>query len=209
MMLNNYGFISGYKNLFVMIIFISSNRSVTMDFSSKSFITSKADLEGFVKKCYKCYQTIDNGNFIVNHEILQQVNIYKTRQRKLCLIVNSESVIQGHWVVLLVIKAPIQVAIYLDSQNMLKRQRPKVYLSIEKFCKRNSLHLLDKSFQIQNLNHNNCGYHCLHYLAKFVHMSVHSFDHYVASLKRNPSKMKELSIYCFVQRHYNLRHSSC
>ena len=173
-----------------------------MDFSSKSFITTAADLEAYVKKCKRCFQSLNHGNHIITHVHLEKTNISKLTTRKLCFIINSESMIQGHWVALLVIRAPVNVAVYLDSQNLLKQSKPSVYRNIEYFCKKNRLKLIDKSFRMQNLNHKNCGYHALHFIAKFCHLSMDSFNVYLHALRNNPNKMRELSMYLFVKSHF-------
>ena len=173
-----------------------------MDFSSPQFVLTEMDLKKLLSNCSKCMKSTANANLIMHHESLSKLDLNELRGRKLAIIINSEEKTLGHWITLLVARSPSNFAIYMDSENKLKHENPNIFSNIKKFCNRNNLKLVDRSFKSQKLGNYNCGFHALHTIAKFIHLSQSEFSHYFDALRSNPFHTNENRIVRFVLRHF-------
>ena len=166
------------------------------------FILSDIDLKKLLKNCPRCQKSSANGHLIMHHENLIDFDIQNLRRQKLAIILNSEKNNVGHWVTLLISRSPSNFAIYMDSENKLKHENPIVFLNIKKFCKKNNLKLIDRSFRNQKIGNYNCGFHVLDTIAKFVHLTNSKFTHYIDALKSNPIETNENRIFQSVKKHF-------
>ena len=138
----------------------------------------------------------------MHHENIINLNVKELRKRKIIIILNSEKDIVGHWVTLLISKSPLNVAIYMDSENKLKHKNPQVFSNIKTFCDNNHLRLIDRSFRNQEFGNYNCGFHVLDTVAKFVHSPRSKFTRYIDALRSNPIERNENHIFNSVKKHF-------
>ena len=173
-----------------------------MNPSNRKFETSDHDLTKYIQKCKKCSNVILNGKNIIYYENIDGIEI--TNHDKVAIIMNNQLNIVGHWVILLVLKKQdFRFAIYYDSLNTARYKNTHLFDSIKLFCRKIRLKLYDCSFRIQNSKSRNCGFHSLHLLAKFSHLSFSKFCNYITLLKKNPVRVNDALSIKFVEKHFH------
>ena len=100
-----------------------------------SNVTSTSDLREIMMKCRKCWQLTRNGDLIVSHDQLPNINLKKNypKQKKFHIITNFVTHGLGHWINLLVIRGKLY---YINGLTHL-RIDPDMKKNILKFCKTN------------------------------------------------------------------------
>lgn len=138
--------------------------------------TSKTDLCEILSKCVICYQSTENGDFIISHTELPNILLHhKTLEKRnfINLIVNTKSSPQkltnthsspqeliGHWFLVTITLVRNHFshpkAVICDPLNEITKDSA-IMANIEMFCTNNSLKLYDFAAKHQG-NSNYCGY---------------------------------------------------
>ena len=169
----------------------------------QQYITNIFQLKDALNKCPKCKKLTMNGDLIMSHEHLVNLDITKIKKKKLALIINSENdaSIIGHWFVILIWK---KYAIFADGQQKLFSNREDVMLHIRRFCSKNSLKFINQKLKIQKNRSFKCGFIALFLVAKFSILSFKSFLALRAILNNNSISSNEKFILNFVKRHFRI-----
>ena len=123
--------------------------------NNASNVTSTGDLKEIIMKCRKCRQLTRNGDLIISHDQLPNINLIRDypKQKKFHIITNFVTFGLGHWINLLVIRGKLY---YLNGLTHLKID-PHMKKNILKFCKKNHLKFIDLSYPYQRARSDVCG----------------------------------------------------
>ena len=149
---------------------ISKSTPENMPAPSYKDATAKTDLEDILKNCSSCYRSTHNGDFILCHSDLPNIQLKNYKKQPVYNFIvntldendgNSESVVIGHWFNIIVLRQNERFyhALTCDSLGEISSNH-LVLQNIKNFCLNNSLRFHCLNGKYQKNTSRLCGYAC-------------------------------------------------